>query len=93
MPLKGVDPKELASKTEGCSGADIESICREAAILALRESDMKAKDVTMKDFDKSIEKVPPSVSKDIEAAYEELKGLFSSAKAKQMKEEKPAYMG
>ncbi|MGB8218229.1 MAG: CDC48 family AAA ATPase [Candidatus Methanoperedens sp.] len=32
-----VDIKELARRTEGYVGADIEAICREAAILALRE--------------------------------------------------------
>ncbi len=37
-PLSGeVEIRELARKTEGYVGADIEAICREAAILALRE--------------------------------------------------------
>ncbi|MCZ7399361.1 MAG: CDC48 family AAA ATPase, partial [Candidatus Methanoperedens sp.] len=37
-PLAGeVDIRELAMRTEGYVGADIEAICREAAILALRE--------------------------------------------------------
>jgi SpoVK/Ycf46/Vps4 family AAA+-type ATPase len=45
MPLtKDVDLKELARKTEGFSGADIESLCREAAMESLRE-DKKAKEV------------------------------------------------
>ncbi|KAL1918848.1 uncharacterized protein VTP21DRAFT_2870 [Calcarisporiella thermophila] len=40
MPLQ-LDDKQMrwwAEKTEGCSGADIENLCREAALLALRES-------------------------------------------------------
>ena len=45
MPLKGVDLKDLAKKTEEYSGADIEALCREAAMNALREN-MKAKEVT-----------------------------------------------
>ncbi len=87
-----VDIKELAKNTEGYSGADIESLCREAAILALRK-DIKAREITMKHFDGARDKVMPSVTKDIEKAYEELKTMFTSAKARQMKEEKPAYMG
>jgi transitional endoplasmic reticulum ATPase len=92
MPLKSVDLKDLATKTEGYAGADIESVCREAAIFALRK-DIKAKDITVKNFDEALEKVRPSVSKEIEKAYEDLKDSFSAAKAKQMKEEKPSYMG
>ncbi|MBU0615085.1 MAG: CDC48 family AAA ATPase [Nanoarchaeota archaeon] len=93
IPLtKDVDIKELATKTEGYAGADIESICREAAMLALRK-DMKAKEVTMKDFEAALEKVSPSVSPDVEKAYEELKQQFSAARGKQMKEEKPSYYG
>jgi len=83
---------ELAKKTEGYVGADIEAVCREAAILALRE-DILSKDITMKHFDKSLEKVTPSVTEEIEKAYAEMKNHFTSARAKQMKEEKPAYMG
>ncbi|RLE42284.1 ATPase, partial [Candidatus Woesearchaeota archaeon] len=45
MPLKGVNLKELAKKTEGFVGADIEALCREAGMLALRE-DIKVKYVT-----------------------------------------------
>ncbi len=38
MPIAGdVDIEELASRTEGYTGADIEMICREAGMLALRE--------------------------------------------------------
>lgn len=87
-----VNLKELAKKTEGYVGADIESLCREAAILALRK-DIRVKEITMKYFEEALEKVPPSVSKDVEKSYEDLKNVFSSAKARQMKEEKPAYMG
>ena len=44
MPLaKDVDLKKLADKTDGYVGADIEAVCREAAILALRK-DKKVKE-------------------------------------------------
>ncbi|MBI2130504.1 AAA family ATPase, partial [Candidatus Woesearchaeota archaeon] len=82
----------LAAKTEGYAGADIEAVCREAAILALRE-DIESKEVTSRHFDKALEKVRPSVTKEIEKAYEDLRDHFSSAKGKQLMEERPAYMG
>ncbi|MCD6589576.1 AAA family ATPase, partial [Candidatus Woesearchaeota archaeon] len=44
MPLgKDVNLKELAEQTEGFSGADIEAICREAAMIAIREARIKGK--------------------------------------------------
>jgi len=92
MPMKNVDVKELSEMTDGYSGADIEAICREAAIMALRE-DMKAKEVTKKHFEAAVNKVAPSITKDIEKSYEEMKQYFSTARARAMEEEKPAYMG
>jgi len=92
MPIKGVKMEELAAKTEGYVGADIEAVCREAAILALRK-DIKAKEVTLKNFEEALEKVGPSSTKDVEKAYEELGKQFSAAKGKQMKEEMPNYFG
>ncbi|MBW2989962.1 CDC48 family AAA ATPase [Candidatus Woesearchaeota archaeon] len=92
MPLKGVSLEDLAKKTEGHAGADIEAICREAAILALRK-DIKAKEITVKFFDEAIKKVRASITKDIEKAYEEIGKKFSSAKGQQMKEEMPSYFG
>ncbi|MBI4144140.1 CDC48 family AAA ATPase [Candidatus Woesearchaeota archaeon] len=92
MPLKEVNLDVLASKTEGYVGSDIEAVCREAAIMALRE-DMKAKEITAKHFETALEKVGPSVTKDIEKSYEEVRDHFKSAHAKQMKDEKPAYFG
>ena len=82
----------LAKKTEGYVGADIESVCREAAILALRE-DINSKEILPKHFEKSIDKVRPSVTKDVEKYYEELQSQMTSARAKQMLDEKPGYMG
>lgn len=92
MPLKDVDVEELAHKTEGYVGADIEAVCREAAILSLR-ANMNAKEVTMKDFEEALKKVPPSVTKDVEKMYEDLRERFRSARAKEMKQELPIYFG
>jgi transitional endoplasmic reticulum ATPase len=92
MPLKNISLEDLAKKTAGYVGADIQSVCREAAIFALRES-KDAKEINLKHFEKALEKVPPSVDKEIEKAYESMRDSLSSARARQMEEERPAYMG
>ncbi len=63
MPLaKDATIKSLVKKTEGYVGADIESLCKEAALLALREN-ISAKEVTMKHFEDALKQVKPSISK------------------------------
>ncbi|MEM5807666.1 MAG: CDC48 family AAA ATPase [Candidatus Aenigmatarchaeota archaeon] len=92
MPLaKDVDLQELARKTEGFSGADIESLCREAAMEALRE-DKKAKEVKMKHFESILSKMSPSITKDVMNYYEK----FIERRRKVEREEKevsPRYIG
>jgi len=69
MPTaKDVDLSQLATLTRYYSGADIESLCREAAMHALRR-DVKAGEVTMKDFQDAIKEVGPSVTPDMEKWY------------------------
>ncbi|RJQ21885.1 AAA family ATPase [Candidatus Woesearchaeota archaeon] len=92
MPLRNVNLEELAEKMEGYVGADIEAVCREAAILALRES-LQAKSVTMGHFEQALRKVPASVTKDVEKMYEDLRERFRGARAKEMKQELPIYFG
>jgi transitional endoplasmic reticulum ATPase len=92
MPLKNVKLEDLAAKTEGYAGSDIESVCREAAIFALRES-MDSKEITLKHFEKALEKVPASIDKEIQKSYEEIRNTLTAARAKQMQKEKPVYMG
>jgi transitional endoplasmic reticulum ATPase len=64
MPLKKVDLKKIAKKTENFSGADLEGLCREAAMLALRKN-RKAKEVTMKHFEKALKETSSSLSKQL----------------------------
>lgn len=76
VPLdKDVDLKKLADETEGYTGADLESLVREAAMLALRE-DIESKKVSKKHFDKAIEKVPASVSKSDGERYKRLEEQY-----------------
>ena len=93
MPLsKDVDFDMLVDLTQGYVGADIESVAREAAMLALRK-DIKATKVTMTDFKEALNKVRPSVNKEVEQAYKDLEKKFRSATGQRMKDEKPSYYG
>ncbi|MFC1787421.1 ATP-binding protein, partial [Halobacteriota archaeon] len=79
-----VDPKELAKNTSGYVGADIEVICREAVMLALREfmesgvepEHLKesAENIVIKKehFDAAIKKVKPAVSR---ATFEKFENM------------------
>ncbi len=77
MPLKNVDLKKIAKKTEWYSGADIEALCREAALNALREN-MKARQVENKHFENAMKKVKPSITPDVIKFYENLMERIST---------------
>ncbi|MFH0868979.1 MAG: CDC48 family AAA ATPase [archaeon] len=69
MPItKDVNLNELVLKMEGYSGADIEAVCREAAMLALREN-MKAKQVNASNFESALQTIKPSLSKEDAERY------------------------
>jgi transitional endoplasmic reticulum ATPase len=69
MPLaKDVDVTTLTAMSKGYSGADIEALCREAAMIALRR-DVNSKEVNMKDFQDAIKRAGPSVTPDMEKWY------------------------
>ncbi len=72
MPLASdVNLVEIASRTEGYSGADIESLCREAALSALRR-DIDAEYVTREDFEEALKIVKPSISPQMMREYERI---------------------
>jgi transitional endoplasmic reticulum ATPase len=69
MPLaKDVDLSQLVGITKNYSGADIEALCREAAIHALRR-DVNAKEVEIVDFQETVKKMGPSITPDMEKWY------------------------
>mgnify|MGYP003858668141 FL=1 len=69
MPLaKDVNISELVAMTKNYSGADIEALCREAAMQALRR-DINAKEVAMIDFQDAIKRTGPSITPDMEKWY------------------------
>jgi len=65
MPLaEDVNLEKLAEITEGYVGADIEALCREAALTALRE-DINAQKVYWKHFEKAMEVVKPTIQRSV----------------------------
>jgi len=63
MPVaKGVDVSEFAKKTDGYTGADIENVCREAGMAAIRRG-INVDKVEGKDFEEALVTVKPSVTK------------------------------
>src|SRR5450759_708719 len=69
MPInKDVDLNQLTIATKYYSGADIESLCREAAMHALRK-DVNSVEVTMKDFLDALKEMGPSITPDMEKWY------------------------
>jgi len=70
MPLaEDVDLAELAKRTEGYTGADIEVLVREAGLIALREN-INTDKVHMRHFEEALKKVRPSLTPDIIKFYE-----------------------
>jgi AAA family ATPase, CDC48 subfamily len=69
MPISAdVDLNQLAMMTKYYSGADIESLCREAAMHSLRR-DVNSREVTMKDFQDAMKEMGPSITPDMEKWY------------------------
>ena len=82
MPLcKDINLKEIINKIEGYVGADVESLVREAAMLALREN-IECREVRMKHFEDALKKVGASVSKSDIDRYRKIEtDYLKSAKA------------
>ena len=73
MPLAhDVNLRELAARTEGYSGADLESLCREAALNSLRKN-IEAEYVTREDFEEALKIVKPSISPQMVREYERVR--------------------
>ncbi|OWJ53871.1 CDC48 family AAA ATPase [Pyrodictium delaneyi] len=78
MPLADdVDLEKIAEKTEGYTGADLEAVCREAAMIAVREAFKKNKKPTttvvkMEHFEKALKAVQPSLTPEDIRRYERL---------------------
>jgi transitional endoplasmic reticulum ATPase len=74
MPLNNsVDLSAINKATKGYSGADIQAMCTEAAMNAIRRG---SKVVEMNDFTKAMEKVRPSITPDMEKWYHQVAQQF-----------------
>ncbi|MFW6282572.1 MAG: CDC48 family AAA ATPase [Minisyncoccales bacterium] len=83
MPIKDKNKliKDIAKKTDGYTGADIEGLIRESAMLALRES-IDSKEVKKKHFIEALNKVKPSVSDNTIKVYKKVEeNYLKSARA------------
>jgi len=70
MPLSSdVKLKEIAVATQNYSGADIASLCREAAVEAMHNNSNK---ITSKNFASGLKRIKPSINKDVETWYEKI---------------------
>ena len=95
MPLaKDVDLKKIAKETEFYSGADLEALCREAAMFALREN-KKAKEVKMKHFRQALKKIGPSLNEKMIEFYKRFEERFKRRVTETPKkvEEELSYVG
>lgn len=86
MPLDpDVNLSQLVEATEGYVGSDLESLCREAAMVALRR-DGDVTGVSRADFEEALRRVKPSVTQSMMERYEKIKetleGGLSTARAR-----------
>jgi len=81
MPLADdVDLRKLAELTEGYTGADLEAVCREAALTAAREN-INIDKVYMRHFLAALEKVRPSIAPEQKREYERILTQFKKSLA------------
>src|SRR3989344_5101258 len=95
IPLsKDVNLEILAEKTPDYVGSDIEALCREAVILALRK-DKETKQITMKNFNEALKKIKPSITEDDAKRYEEIEETYlRTARGAAIRDKDlPSYMG
>ncbi len=77
MPLsKDVSLEDLAQKTEGYVGADLENLCREAGMMAYREN-AEATEITQKNFIDAMKNIRPSVDEEVIKFYQNLAQTIS----------------
>ena len=72
--------KSIATQTDGYSGADLENVCREAGMQAIREKLEDFEQIELAKFEFALKKIPPSISADLIKKYDEISEKLSHKK-------------
>ncbi|MFH1445022.1 MAG: AAA family ATPase, partial [Nanoarchaeota archaeon] len=87
MPLeKSINLKSMAKEAEGYTGADIEAICREAGMNALREN-IKSEIVTKKHFDEAMKNIKPSLTDSLKNFYDNMEKQIKAVRVKKSEDD------
>ncbi|TKJ22596.1 MAG: AAA family ATPase [Promethearchaeota archaeon Loki_b31] len=88
MPIaSNIDLDVLNKILNGFSGADIETLCREAGMIALREN-IRARKITKEHFKQATELINPSILPEVIKVYENFREKFKSRIIEQSKEDR-----
>jgi transitional endoplasmic reticulum ATPase len=72
---------DIAQRTDGYVGADLEGLCREAGIFAMREGTKK---VSRQNFDMALAKVHPTMNENLRAAFQKIQMYFKGGLPKEV---------
>jgi transitional endoplasmic reticulum ATPase len=86
MPLEKVDLAAISKRLEGYVGADIENLCREAGLAALRKSKTASK-VTSEHFEEALASMRPSITPDVVKYYENMFKQLKTAISKKSEDD------
>jgi len=76
MPLASdINLNEIAVSTQNYTGADLASLCREAAVNAMQRDSLK---ISSNDFAIGLKRVRPSITKEIDKWYSDIKAEVSN---------------
>ena len=75
MPLSSFSMKDMLNNMDGFTGADIEAVCREAALIAMRAGKKK---VTKGHFEDAITRIRPTVTPDMLEYYSKMEEKLTS---------------
>ncbi len=75
MPLSKFSLKDIMNNMDGFTGADIEAVCREAALIAMRAGKKK---VNKSHFEEAISRVRPTVTPDMLEYYSKMEEKLTS---------------